>query len=181
MLKIRPVTLALALASVSLGMVLGCGGGTKVSGDRPDTLNWRLTIAPENPALVGGQSLQFTASTPWGGSAVWSVLPEAAGTITADGLFTAASAPQACTVYAAWSKDVRFAASVAVGILAPPAPAVSSPAYVQCSGAPQTVVGTSTANGAVVGELVSASRTVSEDGFIEVRNGFQPPIPGAFP
>ena len=88
-------------------LFLGCTGGHR-SGDRAGTINWTMTVLPATPSLIVGQSVQFSASTPWGNEAQWSVLPTTAGLITPGGLFTAANTPGPCTVYAVWSKDAAL-------------------------------------------------------------------------
>ncbi len=163
----------LALLPLAL-LLLGCSGGHN-SGDRAGTINWTMTLLPATPSLIVGQSVQFSASTPWGNEAQWSVLPATAGLITPGGLFTAANTPGPCTVYAVWSKDVRYTASTVVTIRPLPAAAVISPSLVQAFGAQQAVQGTSIANGAVVGESVPATTATTADQATKVRHGFDPP------
>jgi len=163
------------LALLSLLLVQGCYS-THNSGDRAGTTNWRMTVLPETPSLVAGQTLQFSASTPWGSEAIWSVLPATAGTISATGRFTASATPGQATIYAVWAKDVRYTASTGLSILAPPPPAVTSPNFVQTFGAQQAVPGTGVSNGAVVGEAVPAMLAATTDGAIKVRHGFVPPV-----
>jgi hypothetical protein len=135
-----------------------------------------MTILPETPSLVAGQTVQFTASTPWGSESVWSVSPVSAGNISATGLFTASTTPGSATVYAVWTKDVRYTASTGVSVLAPPAPAEISPNLVQSFGAQQTVPGTAITHAAVVGETVAAATASTGNGAIKVRHGFDPPV-----
>jgi hypothetical protein len=162
------------LLSSGLVLLLGCIGGHS-SGDRAGTINWTMTLQPSAPSLVAGQSVQFSASTPWGNEAQWSVLPATAGIITSGGLFTAANTPGPCTVYAVWSKDVRYTASTVVTIRPIPAAAVITPSLVQAFGAQQAVTGTSIANGAVVGESIPATTAATADQATKVRHGFDPP------
>jgi hypothetical protein len=163
---------------VSLGLLLlglGCFG-TNHSSDRAGAVNGRMTILPESPLLLPGQTVQFTASTPWGSGAIWSVLPATAGSISATGLFTASTVPGSAMVYAVWAKDVRYTASTGLIVLAPPAPAEISPNLVQAFGTQQTVPGTAIAHAAVVGEAVSAVMATTSNGAIQVRHGFDPPV-----
>jgi hypothetical protein len=164
---------------LSIGFLLlglGCFG-TNRSGDRAGTVNEKMTILPESPSLVAGQTIQFSASTPWGNEAIWSVMPATAGTISTTGLFTAATTtPTGAMVLAVWAKDVRYAASTHVSILAPPAPAETSPQLVQASGVQQTVPGTAIANAVVVGEATPAITATSANGAVTVRHGFDPPV-----
>ncbi len=166
--------LCFSLAPI-LALGMGCGGGHK-SGDRAGTVNWTMTIQPSAPFLIAGQTVQFSAQTPWGNEALWSVLPATAGIFTPGGQFTASATPGSATVYAVWAKDVRYTASTGLTILAAPAPAVTSPNLVQAFGAQQTVPGTAITNGAVVGELVPATTAASTNQGIQVRHGFEPPI-----
>ncbi|NTW87154.1 MAG: hypothetical protein HGB30_13440 [Holophagaceae bacterium] len=168
------MSLSRRLACLPFAVLLGCTGGHR-SGDRAGTINWTMTLLPATPSLIAGQSVQFSASTPWGNEAQWSVLPATAGLITPGGLFTAANTPGPCTVYAAWSKDVRYIASTTVTIRPIPAAAVISPSLVQAFGAQQAVTGTSIANGAVVGESVPATTATTADQAVKVRHGFDPP------
>ena len=112
---------------------LGCGG-SRPSGDHVGNLNGVLVISPSAPDLIVSQSLQFQATTPWGGGAIWSVQPPSAGTITAGGLFTASATPGTCTVLAMWSRDVRYTASTQVTLFPQPVPSQSSPGLVQADG-----------------------------------------------
>jgi hypothetical protein len=160
--------------SLALALALGCSGGRN-TGDRAGTINWTMTILPASPTLYAGQSVQFSASTPWGNETQWSVLPATAGIITASGLFSASTTPGPCTVLAVWSKDVRYTASTSVTVAAAPAAAVISPNLVQAFGAQQTVPGTTLANGAVVGEPVPATTATTTSQAIKVRHGFDTP------
>jgi hypothetical protein len=168
----------LALGSLLLG--LGCGGD-RITGDRVNTVNQALVITPKSPGVVAGQSIQFQSTIPWsGGATLWSVVPTSAGTITASGLFTAATSEvpgQALTVLAVWSHDVRYTASTDVSVLAPPAPAESSPDYVATNGVQQTVPGSEISNGAMVGEIVPVTVSTSASGLIQNRGDFLPPSP----
>ncbi|WLT31442.1 Ig-like domain-containing protein [Geothrix sp. PMB-07] len=165
----------LPLVLVLLPMFLGCFGTNK-SSDRAGTVNGNMTILPEAPSLLPGQTVQFSAGTPWGQEVTWSVLPASAGTISTTGLFTASATPGAATVFAVWTKDVRYTASTGVSVLPPPAPAEISPNLTQASGAQQVVTGTDTTNAAVVGETVPSVTAVSVNGAIKVRHGFNPPV-----
>ena len=177
---------SLPLLGALLVLGLGCGS-TRITGDRVDTLNQTLAIAPLAAAAIPGHAIQFQATIPWGGgSALWSVVPASAGTITAGGLFIAAAADtpgQTCTVRAGWSKDVRYTASTSVAILAPPAPGegqapvATSPNTVEANGTQQTVPGTTISNGAVVGEAVPATVSTSANGLIQNRGDLLPPGP----
>ncbi len=172
--SLSPGFLSVLCGSLFLTLTLGCSGGHS-SGDRAGTINWTMSIQPSGPSLYSGQSMQFSASTPWGNETLWSVLPATAGIITPGGLLTAASTPGPCTVFAVWSKDVRYTASTSVTVLAAPAAAVISPNFVQAFGAQQTVPGTGLANGAVVGEPVPALTATTANQAIKVRHGFDPP------
>ena len=162
--------------SLALGFSLGCFGGHDTSADRAGSVNVAMKIEPSTPTLSVGQSLQFSVNSPSGNEALWSVLPAKAGTFTSNGLFTA-SLPGSATVIAVWTKDVRYTASTTLTILAAPPQAVISANLVQASGAQQTVAGSAISIGAVVGEPVPATQSVSANSAITVRHGFNPPIP----
>jgi len=168
---------ALAFGSaLFLGLLgLGCGG-TRITGDRAGTVNQTLVVTPGNPTLTAGQSLQFQATAPWGSGAQWSVEPASAGTITPGGLFTAYGAGT-CTVLAAWIQDVRYAASTVVTIVPALPQAVSSPNYVQASGASQATSDGATLNYAIVGEPAQAVTSTSATQSLQIRHGFLPPVP----
>lgn len=170
----RRFLLLASLVALSLSLSLGCFG-TNRSSDRAGAVNGNMAILPEAPSLLPGQTVQFSTGTPWGDEVTWSVLPSSAGTISAKGLFTAASVPGTATVFAVWSKDVRYTASTGVNVLPPPAPAESSPSLAQASGAQQTA-GSDVANAVVVGEPVPAATATSANGAIKVRHGFSPPV-----
>lgn len=162
---------------VPLGCVLlglGCYSD-HLSSDRAGTVNEKMTILPERPSLLAGKTVQFSASTPWGTEAIWSVVPASAGTISTTGLFTASTTPGSATVFAVWAKDVRYTANTAVLVLGPAAPAESSPNLAQTFGAQQTVAGTAITNAAVVGETVPAITATTANGAVKVRHGFDPP------
>ncbi|NTW84611.1 MAG: hypothetical protein HGB30_00440 [Holophagaceae bacterium] len=155
---------------------LACGGGSRSTGDQVATANLVLAITPAVASVAPGQTLQFSANTPWGSGVTWSVQPATGGSINAAGLFTASSTPGQCLVLAMWNNDVRYTASATVTILPPPPAAVISPSLVQASGVQQTVPGTGIAHAAVVGESVPATNAVgSVDPSVKVRHGFEPP------
>lgn len=170
--RFRAPALAALLAGSSL--LLGCRGGGG-AGDLPTPAAWTMTITPAAPTLAAGQTLQFTASTPGANETLWSVVPTAAGSITAAGLFTAATAPGTATVSAVWSKDSRYAASTTVTILPPAPPAESTPGLAQASGAQQGVPSTGIGNAVVAGEAIPATTATTADGAIKIRHGFSPP------
>lgn len=172
MMRRRSLLVSVALLTTILG--LGCFGTNK-SSDRAGAVNGNMAILPQAPSLLPGQTVQFSAGVPWDGEVAWSVLPASAGTMSATGLFTASATPGAATVFAVWSKDVRYTASTAVSVLPPPAPAESSPGLAQASGAQQVAAG-GIANAAVVGEAVPSTTAASANGAIQVRHGFTPPV-----
>ena len=164
-------------AACMLGLlILGCSGGNRRAGDQVGTANQVLIITPGSDSVAPGQSLQFSANTPWGSSVTWSVQPPTGGTINSTGLFTASTTQGQCLVLAMWNNDVRYVASAQVTILPPPPPALTSPDTVQAFGRTQTLPGTGISNAAVVGELEPAVTSVSvADAAVKVRHGFLPP------
>ena len=166
----------LAATGALLLATLGCGGGSRSTGDQVATANLVLVITPGTASVAPGQTLQFSANSPLGNGVTWSVQPATGGSINASGLFTAATTPVQCQVLAMWNSDVRYTASATVTILPPPPIAVISPTLVQASGVQQTVPGTGIAHAAVVGESVPATNAVgSVDSSVKVRHGFEPP------
>ncbi len=166
----------LAATGALLLATLGCGGGSRSTGDQVATANLVLVITPGVASVAPGQTLQFSANSPLGNGVTWSVQPATGGSINASGLFTAATTPVQCQVLAMWNSDVRYTASATVTILPPPPIAVISPTLVQASGVQQTVPGTGIAHAAVVGESVPATNAVgSVDPTVKVRHGFEPP------
>lgn len=185
-LKTRPRTRTLfATASIpifgGLGTMLmltgmGCGGlGDKSSGDQAGQINGKFQITPSNATVVTGQTFHFTASSPWGGGANWTVLPAAGGTVDAEGNFTASSLLGQYRIVAMWSKDVRYTAVATVTVVPPPPPAHLNPNLVQASGLTQATAGGNVRNAIVVGESVPAQKATSASGNLEVRHGFEPP------
>lgn len=159
-------------ALAALGMVACIGGGDKTSSDRAGQLNGPFTITPPAAQVLLGQTFHFTASTPWGGSTTWTVLPATGGTVDATGTFTAAATTGTCQIVAMWNNDPRYTAIASVQVLAA-IPAHVNPALVQASGKLQTQ-GT-LRNGTMVGEAVPARKSATPDGVQQVRHGFDPP------
>lgn len=155
---------------------LGCGGGNPSSGDHAGQLNGKFQIAPATATVIVGQSLQFSASSPWGGGARWSVLPATGGSIDAGGVFTASTAPGEYQIVAMWNNDVRHTATASASVVPAPPPAVLSTGLVQASGLNlQTSVDGFIRNAAIAGEPVPARRAASANGTVQVRHGFYPP------
>jgi hypothetical protein len=163
------------LGSLLLFAALGCGGGTKTSGDHAGQLNGQFQITPATARVTPGQTLQFSASSPWGRGATWSVQPATGGTITAAGAFTASSVLGQYQIVALWTQDVRYTATATVMVVAPGTPAVINPNLVQASGLPQASSNGAIRNAPVVGESVPAQKAASATGSLEVRHGFEPP------
>ena len=162
------------LSAASLLLLLGCGGADRITGDRAATLNQVLTISPAVATVSVGQSLQFTAVIPWGGTATWSVVPATGGTFTPSGLFTAATAPGSYRIVAMWNGDVRYTAMAQATILPPPPPAVSRPDIAAASGSQQGSASGGVQNAAVVGEPVVATRSADANATEQVRHGYNP-------
>ncbi len=177
-MQVRPVFFhhlfrRLAGSAVLLA-ILGCGGGNRDTGDHVGTVNQVMTVSPASATVAPGQTIQFTASIPWGGSAIWSVLPASGGTFTTGGLFTAAMVPGEYRVVAMWSGDVRYTAMARVTVLLPPPASVSSTNLVNASGAQQGSQGPLVQNAAIVGEPVAVVIVLDASGTVRVRHGFDP-------
>lgn len=162
----------LAGALAASGMVGCIMGGDKAPGDRAGQLNGAFSITPPTAQVLLGQTFHFTASSPWGGGATWTVLPATAGTIDAAGTFTAAATAGNCQIVAMYDNDPRYTATASVHVLAL-IPAHVNPSLVQASGKLQ-IQGT-LRNGAVAGEAFPARKSATADGVLQVRHGFEPP------
>lgn len=171
----RPPALRFAGALAILAG-LGCmGGGDQSTGDHPGQPNGKFQITPPTATVIAGQSLRFTASSPWGGGATWFVLPAAGGTVDASGTFTASSTLGQYQIVALWTNDVRYTATATVSVVSPAAHL--DPNLVQASGASQTSKNGSTRNRPVAGESVPAQTAATTSGTTQVRHGFDPPVP----
>ena len=166
-------SLTCLLPAALLLAALGCGG-TRSTGDQVNTANQVMTVSPAVASLAPGQTLQFTATIPWGGAATWSVLPATGGTFSGNGMFTAAATQGQYRIVAMWNSDVRYTATATATVLPPPPPAESSPDLVSASGALQTTATGQSRNTAVVGEAVPAKRATDASGTLELRHGFRP-------
>ncbi len=162
------------LVPAALLLTLACGGGSKTTGDQVNTANQVMTVSPAVASVAPGQTLQFTATIPWGGSATWAVLPATGGTFTGNGLFTASAVQGQYRIVAMWNSDVRYTASATATVLPPPLPADSTPDLVSASGAQSAGGPAPTRNTAVVGEPVPATRAADASGTLQVRHGFRP-------
>ncbi len=164
-IRLFPTALGTAL------LVLGCGGQSTPGGDRAGALNQSFTIQPAMATVVPGQAFQFTAVSPWGGTATWSLPSPGSGGITGTGLYTAPSTPGQYALVAMWNGDVRYTATARITVLPPPPPALSSSNLVSASGAQQGAG--STRNAAVAGEPLPAVHSQGPGG-LDVRHGFNP-------
>ncbi len=168
-----PRSLLLA-TGVLLFATLACGGSSHATGDQAGTVNQVMTVSPAEATVAPGQTLQFTANLPWGGTTTWSVLPATGGTFSGNGVFTASATQGQYRIVAMWNSDVRYTASATATILPPPAPAESTPDLVSASGV-QSYGGTvPSRNTAVVGEAVPAIRAADGSGTLQLRHGFRP-------
>lgn len=164
---------AITLASLLL-VTLGCGGTNRVTGDRVNTVNQVMTVSPLQATVSPGQTVQFTATFPWGGSATWSVVPATGGSFNASGLFTASATPGKYRIVANWNGDVRYTAMAQATVLPAPLPADSTPNVVSASGQQQSSATGQIQNAAVVGEFVPAKQAAGASGTVEIRHGFKP-------
>ena len=154
-------------------LVIGCAGSDRRTGDRAGTENQVMTVSPTQTSLAPGQSTTFSATIPWGGNAIWSVVPATGGVFTKGGTFTAAANQGTYTIMARWERDVRYTATAQATVLPAPAPATTDPNLVLASGTQQ-----SAANGqrhaAVVGEPNAAGQATDASKHLELRHGFNP-------
>jgi hypothetical protein len=168
------------LAGVASGLVLlaslGClAGGTHDSGDHAGQPNGLFLIAPATTTLTAGQSQQFSASTPWGGGATWTVLPATGGSIDANGVFTASTTPGSYSIIALWNNDVRYTATATATVLPPPPPPFINLGLVQAYGERQAAVTGVIHNDNVIGEPVAPLSVVGVTGSYQIRHGFHLP------
>ena len=171
----RPPGLVLAVTLTILAG-LGCiGGSNRSAGDQAGQLNSAFQITPATATLLAGQTLQFSASGPGGGGATWYVLPATGGTCDANGTFTASSTLGQYQVVALWSNDVRYTATATVSIVPPGAHL--NPNLVQAFGGSQVSANGTRRNRPVGGESVPAQTVATPSGTIQVRHGFDPPVP----
>ncbi len=172
----RPPGLWAAVALTTFAS-LGCiGGSNRSSGDQPGQLNGTFQITPSTATLLAGQTLQFSARGPLGGGgATWYVLPATGGTCDASGTFTASSTLGQYQIVALWSNDVRYTATATVSVVSPGAHL--NPNLVQAFGVAQTSKNGTTRNHPVGGETVPARIAATPSGTMQVRHGFDPPVP----
>ena len=171
----RPPGLLVAVTLTILAG-LGCiGGSNQSTGDQPGQLNGTFQITPSTATILAGQTLQFSASSPWGGGATWYVLPATGGTCDASGTFTASSTLGQYQIVALWNKDVRYTATAIVSVVSPVAHL--NPNLVQAFGVSQASKNGTTRNRPVGGETVPARTAATASGTTQVRHGFEPPVP----
>jgi len=170
----RSLIQVLALSGVALA---GCGGAShRPSGDQAGQINTRLSIRPANPALAQGQTIQFTAVSPWGGGANWSVVPASGGRIGADGQFTAAAVEGTFTIVAMWKNDVRYTATTAVRISALPSNTSSADLVPNLSGTAQANPGKALENSLLAGGATPSFWMEDAHHATQLRPGFDPVV-----
>lgn len=162
------------LPASALLLALACGGGDRITGDRTATVGQVMTISPAVATLAPGQTVQYTATTPWGGTASWSVVPATGGTFSSTGLFTASSTQGSYRIVAMWNGDVRYSATAQATILPPPPPTTSKPDVVSASGSQQGSASGQVQNAAVVGEGIPAHSAADASATRQVRHGYNP-------
>ncbi len=118
-LRLRSIA-KISASFVLLFLLAGCGNGFLFTGDHTGKDGYALKIDPAAPVVTVGHALQLKGTSPWGGSPAWTVLPNAAGTIDANSMFKAGSAPMSGTIVAMWKEDVRYTASAKFKIVAAP-------------------------------------------------------------
>jgi len=155
---------------------LGCGG-SKVSGDHAGQINGPFLITPATSSVLVNQVVQFSASSPWGTGASWSVFPATGGAINGSGKFTASTTPGQYQIVAMWNQDVRYTATATAWVVAAPVQAPLHPGMVQAFGHRQTSPDGSIHNAPVAGEPVHVQAAVNEPGALLVRHGFHLPPP----
>ncbi len=106
------------LFSALLAALTGCATG---SGPDPTANSAGLTIAPSEPEVQPGQSVQFTAKAD--GPVTWGVVEAGGGTIDANGRYTAPDVEGTFTVTAATASDTN---STSVHVKNDAAPQIAS-------------------------------------------------------
>ncbi len=170
------LALRFLLPASALLLALACGGGDRITGDRAATVGQVMSISPAVATLAPGQTVQYTATTPWGGSATWSVVPAIGGTFTPNGLFTASSTQGSYRIVAMWNGDVRYSATAQATILPPPPPTTSKPDVVSASGSQQGSASGQVQNASVVGEAVPVHSAADASATRQVRHGYDPSV-----
>lgn len=154
-------------------LLAASGCGTSSPGDRAGAVNTKLTISPATAMVTVGQTIQFSASSPWGGAVSWDVLPAGCGAFGQDGLFTAGATPGTCTVVARLASDVRYTATATVTVV-PGLPSDFWVGLVQASGGRQASADGLLQNFPVLGEPARALVSTDAAGDLQARPGFLP-------
>ncbi len=162
--------LRLLYGAALLMLLLACTGGNS-GRDHAGQINQAFTISPVSATVVAGQSFQFRAVSPWGGTAVWSLPSPTDGTVSPGGLYTAPLTPGPHSLVAMWNGDIRYTATASITVLPAPTPRTSTPNSVMASGAQQG--GGAFRNAAIAGEPVHAQHA-SGAGGLDLRHGFDP-------
>ena len=156
---------------------LGCtGGSNRTTGDHAGQPNGKFIVTPAVATVIAGQTQQFSAVSPWGSGATWSVLPATGGSFSPNGTFTASATAGLYQIVAMWNNDVRYTATASVSVVPPPLPAQMNPNLVQAFGVRQTSNGGASRNTPVVGEAIPARTAATPSGTEQVRHGFDPPV-----
>ena len=116
----RNVFFAFGSAASVLFMLLLSGCSAFQSGDHTDKNNYALKITPAASVVTVGHTIHLSATSPWGDSARWSVLPASLGTIDQNGNFTASNTPDSGTIIAMWDRDIRYTATATTTVVAVP-------------------------------------------------------------
>jgi hypothetical protein len=174
-------TIILCLTGI-LGLT-GCNGG--FGGPSSFASGTKLFVNPPLATVASGSTTSFNAVfTPTdlaGGSLAWSVSPVNAGAISNAGVFTASSAAGQYAITATWTPAIRTATAVIISgsatvtILAvPQLGSALNENLVQASGANQS--NDAILNGAIAGQGISSILSIDNNGDIQVRSGFLPPL-----
>ncbi len=146
----------LLLVSTACWEDCNCGEGKGSSGQAPVPT---LQVVPPSAVGVVGQitPTRFSARTPDGSPALWTVVPSTLGTIDATGAFRDAGVLGSCQVVATWQVDPRVTGFANVTIIAAPQPATLRSDLIEADGGHQTASGGTVRNHAVAGEDVPAA------------------------
>lgn len=158
-----------AIGWLLFGM-LGCWEGGPDSGRDTVAAPSVGTVIPNDASVVVGEALTFTVQAPAGTEVRWSVAPAGAGTINANGTFTAGQEPAVCTIAAAWSvAGASGQTSATLYVVDPPVAATLNPGYVLASGGAQR--GIDYQNFIAIGVRAGGHTARSADGSLKTRSG----------
>ncbi|HLO66832.1 MAG TPA: hypothetical protein VK188_07420 [Holophaga sp.] len=139
-----------------------------------------MTVEPSRAFLPPGSAVQFQATLPAAGTLVWTVDPPAGGTISPEGLFTAAGPPGSYIIQALLTTQAERYAGRGVAVITQPATeGASRPQAVLASGNDQHDPQRHVNNDPQVGQAFPSTTSTLPRGIVVIRHGFVPPVQDA--